>query len=183
MKFAAFFRNLNLGRPPAPTRTALEQAFLFAGAKEPASFLSNGTLVFAAPSLKTAQTILKKACSRLHAASGFAEPAFLRSVGNLAELIAQEPFRAVDRGGVYDCYVTFLHPDLGLPPEPPRANTKGDVAVIEYTGAEMLSIAHKFGASPGSPNAFAEKAFGKPATTRAWNTVVRLVRKHAGAVG
>lgn len=179
MKFAAFFRNLNLGRPPAPTRIELEQAFVEAGAKQAASFLTNGTLVFAAPSPKTAGAIFDKARSRLRRGNGFLEPAFLRRVDELAALVAREPFQAIDRRRVYDCYVTFLHTDVDLPVDPPRANAKGDVQIVEYTAAEMFSVAHKFGASPGSPNAFAEKAFGAPATTRAWNTVVRLVRKHA----
>ena len=179
MKFAAFFRNLNLGRPPAPTRAELEQVFLSAGAKEAASFLTNGTLVFAAASERAAARVFAKARGGLRKNNGFVEPAFLRGVDELAALVAREPFRAIDRGRVYDCYVTFLHADFALPAQPPRANARGDVEIVEYTAAEMLSVAHKFGASPGSPNAFAEKSFGVPATTRAWNTVVRLVRKHA----
>jgi hypothetical protein len=33
------------------------------------------------------------------------------------------------------------------------------------------------GRTPGRPNVFLEARFGRPATTRNWNTVVRLVRK------
>ena len=37
MRFAAFFRNLNLGRPSCPTREQLESAFVEAGAGAAAS--------------------------------------------------------------------------------------------------------------------------------------------------
>jgi hypothetical protein len=53
------------------------------------------------------------------------------------------------------------------------------VRVLEYAAADMFSVSLKLGASPGSPNLFAERQFGVPATTRAWNTVVRLVERHA----
>jgi uncharacterized protein (DUF1697 family) len=46
VKYAAFFRNLNLGRKNCPSKAQLEQAFLDAGAREASSFLTNGTLVF-----------------------------------------------------------------------------------------------------------------------------------------
>jgi hypothetical protein len=89
-----------------------------------------------------------------------------------------DPFAAIDRSAVYDCYVTFLHDDVvvarGLPPSSPR----GDVQMIQFTGSEALCVAHKLAKSPGSPNAFVEKTLALPATTRAWNTVVRLVAKH-----
>ena len=43
----------------------------------------------------------------------------------------------------------------------------------------VFSVVRVVGRSPGSPNAFLEKLLGLPATTRVWNTVVRLVDKHA----
>jgi len=39
-------------------------------------------------------------------------------------------------------------------------------------------VSRIIGRSQGSPNAFLEKLLGLPTTTRAWNTVVRLVDKH-----
>ena len=42
MKHAAFFRNLNLGRPNCPTRAQFEAAFVAAGAGFASSLLTNG---------------------------------------------------------------------------------------------------------------------------------------------
>ncbi|HSW06875.1 DUF1697 domain-containing protein [Aquabacterium sp.] len=178
MKFAAFFRNLNLGRARAPTKAQFEDAFRAAGAANAASFLVNGTMAFEATSRRRALQIVRAACTAMHASCGLVEPAFIRSLDALAALVASDPFQAVDRSTVYACCVTFLHDDLVLPDEPPLANSRKNVEVIAYTAAEMLSVAHQFGSSPGSPNLFAEKAFGLPATTRAWSTVCRLVQRH-----
>jgi uncharacterized protein (DUF1697 family) len=57
-KYAAFFRNLNLGRSNYPDRQGFEAAFLEAGAPHAASFLTNGTLVFEARSPAHARTVL-----------------------------------------------------------------------------------------------------------------------------
>lgn len=179
MKFAAFFRNLNLGRPPAPSRSQFEEAFAAAGAQDPRSFLTNGSMVFGAKGRREAAHILSAACSNLLAATGLREPAFLREVSYLAELVAQDPFAHIDRSAVYGCYATFLPSTFARACDLPTSSPRGDVEVVQYTKAEMLSVAYKPGKSPGSPNAFAEKHFKVQATTRAWNTVVRLVQRHA----
>lgn len=181
MKYAAFFRNLNLGRPNCPTRAQFEDAFTQAGAESATSFLTNGTLVFTVGPGARGRKVLAGACQRLHAGCGLREPAFIRSVDYLAELVAQDPFAGVDPGGVYERCVTLLHPDSGAMPELPLESRRGDVRILHCTGTEALSVSLKIGNTPGSPNAYLERLLGMPATTRSWNTVVRLVRRYAQA--
>ena len=178
MKFAVFFRNLNLGRPPAPTRAVLEAAFADAGAVNPCSFLTNGTVVFEAGSPAQAARILEAAQATLRR-DGFDEPAALRDVAHLAALVASDPLAGVPLNDVYAACATFL---IGTPADGvslPSTNHKGDVRVVGWHDGMLLSLTYKLGASAGSPNAFVERTLGVPATTRVWNTVVRLVRKHA----
>ena len=59
----------------------------------------------------------------------------------------------------------------------------GDVRVVSWHDGMLLSLTYKRGTSAGSPNAFVERTLDVPATTRVWNTVVRLVRKHAATPG
>lgn len=178
MRYAAFFRNLNLGRANCPSRYQFEQAFLEAGAHEAASFLTNGTLVFAAGARASPQRLLQRASKLLEASCGLVEPGFARSLPELTRLLATEPFAAVDRSAVYECCVSFLHPDAQLPGTLPLRSSRGDVEVLRFTQGEALSLSRKIGKSPGSPNAFLEKLLGLPATTRSWNTVIRLVGKY-----
>jgi uncharacterized protein (DUF1697 family) len=178
MKFAAFFRNLNLGRAPAPTRTVLEAAFTEAGAVNPCSFLTNGTVVFETGSPAKAARILKAVQATLRR-DGFDEPAALRDVDRLAALVASDPLAGVALDDVYAPCATFL---IGTPADGvtcPSMTAKGDVRVVSWHDGMLLSLAYRRGGTAGSPNAFVERSLGVPATTRVWNTIVRLVRKHA----
>jgi len=179
VRYAAFFRNLNLGRPKAPSRVQFEQAFLDAGAQEAASFLTNGTLVFSVGARRSPDRVLATASTRLHAVCGLVEPGFVRSVPYLADLVAADPFATVVDASVYAYCVTFLHPAAQVPATQSLCSRRGDVEVFRFTDTEALSLSRKIGNTPGSPNALLEKQLGLPATTRNWNTVRRLVLKHA----
>lgn len=178
MQYAVFFRNLNLGRPLAPTKTQFEQAFVDAGAITAQSFLTNGTLVFTTKGRTNPDRLLSRASAQLHTVCGLVEPGFLRTVDHLRELVALQPFAAVDSASVYACCATFLDTRVTTLPALPFASPRADVEVLQFTGGEAFCISRTLGKTPGSPNAFLEKHFTLPATTRVWNTVVRLVEKH-----
>ena len=115
MKFAAFFRNLNLGHGNAPSRAVLEDLFLEAGAEAAASFQTNGTVAFdARGGTRRARSILRGVQTALQLQHGFVEPVFLRDMAHLAALAASDPFRGIAGDAIYD----FLHSEgfLDLPP-------------------------------------------------------------------
>ncbi len=150
-----------------------------AGAVTAQSFLTNGTLVFTTRPRANPAKVLARAAAHLHTACGLVEPGFLRTVAYLRELVALQAFAAVDPTSVYQCCATFLDPRVDVYPQVPFESRRADVAVLRFTAGEALSISRKIGNTPGSPNAFLEKHFALPATTRNWNTVVRLVQKFA----
>ena len=179
MKHVAFFRNLNLGRPKCPTKAQFEAAFLDAGAATASSFLTNGTLVFEAPSQAAARQLVTAACQAMHECCGLVEPAFVRTVGQLARLVRQAPFDAVDAERVYARCITFLHPQARLRPQDlPIDTPRGDCHIFASTGREAFSTVQKNGNTVGNPNGVLEKLLQRPATSRNWNTVVRLLDKH-----
>ena len=175
MNHVAFFRNTNLGRPRSPDRAQLEQAFLDAGAGAAVSFLGNGTLAFAAAG--DASALAQRAREHLAAACGLREPVFVRSLAALKRLVSAAPFAAADTGDVYECCASFLPPRTGARLALPLRSTRGDVELFARRGDVVFALSRKFGASPGSPNALLERTLGLQATTRNWNTVVRLVAK------
>ena len=181
MRYAAFYRNLNLGRANSPGKAQFEAAFLQAGASAAASFLVNGTIAFEARSPAAARRILAGASKLMADECGLKEPGFLRELAALRELVESEPFRDVDPSSVYGCCVTFVDAKADLR-RLPAGLPGGEVEVIRAAGGEVMCVArqlpHK--KSAGSPNAFVEKALGRQATTRIWNTVVRLVARHSG---
>ena len=179
MKYAVFFRNLNLGRANCPSRAQLEQAFIAAGAGSAESFLTNGTLVFSLQPGHRPRQVLATACAALRASCGLKEPGFIRRLDDLAGLVRNNPFSAVAPDSFYQCCITFLHDGMLQLPAVPLESARRDVAVLRFTDSEALSLSRKVGNTPGSPNAFLEKLLGTAATTRSWNTVVRLVQRYA----
>lgn len=182
MKFAVFLRNVNLGRPGAPTRVQLEQAFANAGGTEPQSFQVNGTLVFSARSMAGAERVLRKALKLLHAECGLVEPGCVRSVEELVPLVGARAFKRYDPDEVYELCLSFAcDRATSLAGKLPLDNPKGDVRVLSLTAGNALAVSWKLGASPGSPNHFLERVTGAPWTTRAIGTIRRLVEKHGAA--
>jgi uncharacterized protein (DUF1697 family) len=179
MKHVAFFRNLNLGRPKCPSKAQFEAALLDAGAATASSFLTNGTIVFEAPSLAAAKKLVAAASETMHRECGLVEPAFVRTVQQLAGLANDAPFDHVDEGSVYARCITFLHPKAKLDPEDlPIDTPRGDCHIFASTGTEAFSTVQKNGNTVGDPNGLLERRLKLPATSRNWNTIVRLLDKH-----
>jgi len=112
-----------------------------------------------------------------------------------AEFFKRLPFEAelmICRGGdVLDLAVSEPFPDskdlrrffsamsrrVGKPPRLPLCQPAGgqwEVKVIGISGGFALSLWRRLGRSFVDPNAVVEKAFGVRATTRNWNTIVKI---------
>ena len=179
-KHVAFFRNLNLGRPNCPTKVQFEEAFGAAAAVSASSFLTNGTMVFTTRTSRQSQKVFNGACEILLGTCGLKEPGFVRTIEYLTQLVSLDPFGEIESNSVHACCASFLHATDGLSAlQLPLESKRCDVKVLQLTHSEAFSLSIKVGNSPGSPNAFLEKLLGLPVTTRSWNTIVRLVQKHA----
>ena len=178
--YAAFFRNVNLGRPNCPTRAQLEAAFLASGATSAHAFLVNGTLVFACAPGERPRAVAARACVALRAACGLREPVFVRRLDLLADLAARRPFAGVVAEGRDTCCITFLQSHKPPLPVAPSTAQRGAVEFLEIDGTEALSVARLAGSGIGSPNAVLEHLLDAPATTRAWRTIERLLGRFGG---
>jgi len=178
MRYAAFLRNVNLGRPRSPTRAQLESAFLDAGAVTAESFQVNGTLVFTPPPGARPRAIATRACAALASTCGLREPVFVRRVDELAALVAADPFSSRTVQGRDALCITFLGASRRPLPALPLATPRGDLELLVADETHVLSVSHWLGKSGGSPNAWLERELGEPATTRNWRTIERLVARY-----
>ena len=179
MRYAAFLRNVNLGRPRSPTRAQLETAFLAAGAASAASFQVNGTLVFTLAPGARPRAVASRACETLAASCGMREPVFVRSVDELRALVDARPFDGQVAEGLDACCISFLGAPRQPLPRLPLVTPRGDLELLRHDDTHVFSVSRWLGKSGGSPNAWLERQLGEPATTRNWRTVVRLVEKFA----
>lgn len=179
LKFAAFYRNTNLGRVGSPTRPQLEQAFLRCGATCAASFQVNGTLVFDAPSARSAQRIMLAASGILEAVAGLREPGCVRSLAALARLPWREVYAGVDPGSVHELTVSFACSEVDSILALPQSSQRNDAVVLWLKGNNALSISRKVMSGPGSPNRLLERLTGAAFTSRSLGTIQRLLARHA----
>ena len=177
-RYAAFLRNVNLGRPLSPSRQQLESAFLAAGAETAQSFQVNGTLVFTLAPGTRPRALAARACTALAARCGMREPVFVRSVDELRALVASDPFAGQVTEGRDACCISFLGAPRKPLPALPLVTVRRDLELLCAEDTHVLSISRWVGASAGSPNAWLERQLREPATTRNWRTVLRLVEKY-----
>lgn len=179
MKFAAFFRNVNLGQPGSPTRDQIETAFLQAGAGDAASLLSNGTLVFTDTSLQAARLRSKRAGEILTRACGLDEPAFVCSLRRLANFVAEDPFGEFKDPTIQERCISFFEPATGRKASPALESESGNCVIFRLEAGVAFSVTYEIASRTGYPAPVLEKALNTPVTTRSWTTILRLVAKHA----
>jgi len=99
------------------------------------------------------------------------------SAREILDLIAQDPFPPVRAGADLRPFVTVM----GKQPEPiPRlpvdkpSGEEWQVRVVAVYGRFALSFWRRLGRSIVYPNEVVEKMFGVPATTRSWNTLLKI---------
>lgn len=178
VRFVAFLRNVNLGQPRSPTRAQLETAFLQAGAATAVSFLSNGTLLFSIPSRRAARPTARRAGAHLQAQCGLREPIFVCDFQILADLAAADPFAAFSATTFAERAISFFEPPAGIDLQLPLESERRDCLVFRAEAGLALSITRTLHGRTGYPTPVLEKALGVPVTTRGWNTILRLLKKH-----
>lgn len=175
MKFAAFFRNLNLGRAGAPDRRQFEAAFVDAGAVAVRSFQVNGSLLYEAASVSAARQLLVVARQHLAERCGFGEPACCRSLAALRALPLAELLQPLRGDTVYELTVSFACAPRLPAFELPLRNARGDAEILWLRQGIALGLSRRLLASPGDPNRLLEQRTGKPFTSRSLGTIARLL--------
>jgi uncharacterized protein (DUF1697 family) len=166
MRYAAFLRGVSPMNAKMPD---LKRALEAAGLKDVKTLLSSGNVTFDAP--KASNEVLEK---KVEAAvqKGLGKPflAIVRSIDELRELLASDPFKGVKLQPGSKRIVTFLR-------DPPT----GLRLPIERDGARVLRLAGKNLFTVYVPNAkgpvfmtLIDRATGKAQTTRTWQTIEKV---------
>jgi uncharacterized protein (DUF1697 family) len=96
---------------------------------------------------------------------------------DITRLVAEEPFPAVDWEGDVRRFLSILSRPPRLRPELPLEVPTGEswqVRFIRISGRFALAWWRRLGSSFVDPNSVAERRLGVVATTRNWNTIVRI---------
>lgn len=171
-KYYAFLRGINVGGRVVKM-DALTEIFLSLKLKNVKTFIQSGNVIFESTE-KEKKALAGKIEKKLLKELGYEVPALLRTEEELKELIKSDPF-----GGMKaKTYVVFIAEELREKPKLSHVSEKDGVKILGIRKADIFceSLPLKAGRW-GFPNAYIEKQFKVPATTRNWNTVTKILGK------
>ncbi|MEU9069485.1 DUF1697 domain-containing protein [Streptomyces sp. NPDC048109] len=172
-RHVVFYRSMNLGHAGSPDRATLEGALSAAGARGVKSFQTNGTVLF---DTDDPLGVVAEAAKTLESAAGYTEPALVRGLDLLVDVLDSDPFDGHEDSRTYRKTFTFFDGGRTVELKLPWTNTKDDVDIVELRDGLALSLIRKEKSNAGSPTAEIERMFGVPATTRTLGTIERLVK-------
>jgi len=172
--YIAFLRAINVGGHAVVKMTDLRDAFAAGGCTNVRTVIQSGNIVFEAPASGRA-ALARRICQHLEPLIGKDPGVFIRTKDDLAALVAADRFKRFARESDVKLYVAFL---AGTPTRTPRLPLRDDKEGLEVFATSsndaFIVSRRKRNGFYGFPNAFIEKAFGVSATTRNWNTVIRI---------
>jgi uncharacterized protein (DUF1697 family) len=175
VQHVALLRAINVGGHAVIRMTDLRDLFVAAGCANVKTYIQSGNVVFDA-STKETSSLFRKILAGLTRRLGKEPGIVFRTVDELEHLVRTSPFARRKPSPDEKLYVVFLSGKPERAPTLPMVSEKDAVeaVVIEDLHIFMVSRPRKNG-QYGFPNALAEKELGVAATTRNWNTVVKIV--------
>lgn len=169
-KYVALLRGIAPGNPAMRNnnlRSVLERLG-FQGVK---TVISSGNVLFESTEQDAAklEAIIEAAWPKQ---LGFTSTTIIRSLDELKEFIASQPFDGYEHGQATSLNVTFLK---HAPSQLVHVEGRGFSVASEYA-REICVIVDTTAAKTPNYMTKAERAFGKEITTRTWKTVERIVR-------
>lgn len=173
-RYVAFLRGINLGKRRVKNDD-LERAFASMGFSGVKVLIASGNVIFDADESDVA-ALTKRIERGLEEAFGFTVSTLLRSSAEVQQLLERNPFDGIDVTKQTRLYVTLLaertHSTMRLPHD--VGDSTGSFTILSRTDREVFSVL-TLGESGRTVDLMAvvEKEFGKSATTRNWNTIVK----------
>jgi uncharacterized protein (DUF1697 family) len=172
-KYYAFLRGINVGGRVVKMN-ALTVMFQSLKLKNVKTFIQSGNVIFESPE-KDRKAVAAKIEKKLLKELGYEVPALLRTQEELGALIKLDPFKGMKPAA--KPYVTFIAEELKEKLKFPHVSEKDGVEIIGVKNADIFCLPLPLkGGRWGFPNAYIEKQFKVPATTRNWNTVTKIVQ-------
>ena len=178
--YIAFLRGINVGGQKLIKMPQLVRIFSAGGCRNVRTYQQAGNVIFESRSV-TRKSLTKKIQASLEAGLGYRIPVAVRSVPELQQVIARDPFNKFRRSKNLMLLVVFLAENPNPKPSLPFISKSEKVEIFAMGEDVAFVVARrKKNGWFGFPNGVVEKAFNVVATTRQWSTVQNVV-KAAGA--
>lgn len=177
IQYIAFLRGINVGGSSSVKMAALKGKFETLGFKNVQTLLTSGNVVF--DSDLTDQAALSgKIEVALKKLFEIDTKVILRSIEDLKEIRASEPFKIIETTPSIRLYVTFFS-DQTTPRSIviPYTSAQNEFRILHTTSREVFSVLDlSKGKGTTEVMRFLEKEFGSNGTTRNWNTLLKILK-------
>jgi uncharacterized protein (DUF1697 family) len=173
-KYVAFLRGINVGGKNVIKMDELRTLFISTGLKDVITYIQSGNVIFTANEDKIERVVKKieaKLCKKLSADV----LVFILSMEDLKKIVLTNPFKKMKLDIQTKLYVSFVKEVLKNKPKLPYSSPKKNVEIIKIKDKVIFTITPEINGRFGFPNNFIEEEFGIHATTRNWNTLVKIL--------
>ncbi len=173
--YIAFLRAVNVGGRTVKMER-LRELFSELGLAGVRTYIQSGNVFFTADETVDRPALTRRIEAHLRQALGFEVPAMVRTVREVEELLAAEPFAGRELTADNRFCVVFLSEPLPADLELPLTSPKGDLEVIGATGGAAFVVAHIINGRPaGNPGAAFGKSYRGHGTARFLHTTAKIV--------
>ncbi|HVC83562.1 MAG TPA: DUF1697 domain-containing protein [Chloroflexota bacterium] len=143
------------------------------------SYIQTGNLFF--ESAETDQKVLRTRIEdHLRAALGYAVPTCVRTIEEVEQVRALDPFQGITVTPEIRLAVTFLAEPAMIDLSVPYLTPDGAYELVGMTTSELFVVWHLQDGRPGNSYGLIEKRVAVPGTTRFWHTTAKILAAAQG---
>jgi uncharacterized protein (DUF1697 family) len=176
MRYIAFIRGINVGGKNIIRMEDLSALFHRIGFTGVTTYIQSGNVLFDSEAT-LARQIEDQIENHLKEKLIGEIPVIVRSVKAIENLIGQDPFRNYKDDPELKLYVCFLKYRPEKIPPLPLISLKDGLEIIQINDLYTFVVSRKVKKMYGFPNNLVEKKLNVPATTRNWNTILKMIKK------
>jgi len=173
MRYIALLRGINVGGHTVKM-DHMRGLFGELGFDRVRSYIQTGNLFF--ESEETDQQALRTRIEgHLRAALGYAVPTCVRTIEEVEQVLARDPFQGIAVTPEIRLAVTFLAEPAIIDLPVPYPTPDGAYELVGMTTSELFVVWHLQNGRPGNSYGLIEKRVAVPGTTRFWHTTAKIL--------
>ena len=177
--YFAFLRGINVGGKNIIRMEDLTRIFVDCGFSGVKTYIQSGNVIFRYK--KAGLTILsKKIEARVKEFTGNDIPVILRTREQLNEMVKLNPYKDATIRKNAKLYVAFLSEVPSVTMILPMISEKEGLELISIINADAFLLSFEVNGHFGFPNNFIEKNLKVTASSRYWNTVLKMMEIELG---
>jgi len=174
IRYIAFLRAINVSGQKLIKMERLREIFAIPGIKNISTFIQSGNVIFDAKETDAAK-LTAKIEKQLAKQLGYEVEVFLRTTGELEQVIKNNPFPGAKLGKDLALYIVFLTHEPGNDEKKMIAGLSNEVDNLRIIGRELYALIKKDGAKSLFSNMLVERKLKQLSTSRNQTTVNKIL--------